>query len=99
MKGSAGGAAGGAAVGAIAGDAGKGAAIGATGSEPQPADVSRRRPKRQLKVRRPQQGDPDPAGGSRPVTAQHQAALDSFKRAFRSHGCATILLNEKSTAR
>jgi len=69
-KGAAGGAAGGAAIGAIAGDAGTGAAIGATAG----AVRGRRQQKKANK-----QAEQQAASGA---NAQHQAALDSFKRSM-----------------
>jgi OmpA family protein len=81
VKGSAGGAAGGAAIGAIAGSAGKGAAIGATAG----AVAGRRQQKKteaQAKSQASQQVAQSQQEAHAQATAQHQAALDSFKRAF-----------------
>ncbi len=81
VKGAAGGAAGGAAIGAIAGDAGKGAAIGATVGA-----MSGRRQQRMAENQAKQQAAQKTAQaqqqGQSQANAQHQAALDSFKRAF-----------------
>jgi hypothetical protein len=81
VKGSAGGAAGGAAIGAIAGDAGKGAAIGATAG----AMAGRRKQKKaekETKKQAAQQTEQAQQQSQAQATAQHNAALDSFKRAF-----------------
>ena len=81
VKGAAGGAGGGAAIGAVAGDAGKGAAIGATTG----AIVGRRKQKK-AEAAAKQQASEQTAQAQQQAqtdaTAQHQASLDSFKRAF-----------------
>jgi hypothetical protein len=81
VGGAAKGAAGGAAIGAIAGDAGKGAAIGATVGA-----MSGRRHQRtaesQAKLHAAQQTAQAQQQGQTQANAQHQAAVDSFKRAF-----------------
>ena len=80
-KGAAGGAAGGAAVGAIAGNVGTGAAIGATAGA-----VAGRRQQRKAEEQAKQQAAQQTAQTQEKAhaeaTSQHQAALDSFKRAF-----------------
>jgi type VI protein secretion system component VasK len=81
VKGSARGAAGGAAIGAIAGDAGTGAAIGATAG----AVRGRRQQKRAQKEAQQQAAQQTAQAqqqGQAEANAQHQAALDSFRRAF-----------------
>ncbi|HZR55551.1 MAG TPA: glycine zipper domain-containing protein [Terriglobales bacterium] len=81
VKGGAGGAAGGAAIGAIAGDAGTGAAVGATAG----AVAGRRQQKKaekEAKNQAAQQTTEAQQQAQAQATAQHQAALDSFKRAF-----------------
>ena len=81
VKGSARGAAGGAAIGAIAGDAGTGAAIGATVGA-----MSGRRHQRQAEAQAKQQAAQQTAQAQQQAqgqaSAQHQAGLDTFKRAF-----------------
>jgi hypothetical protein len=81
VAGSAKGAAGGAAIGAIAGDAGTGAAVGATVGA-----VHGRRQKKKAKKAAEQQAAQQTAQAQQQqqsqATAQHQAGLDSFKRAF-----------------
>jgi hypothetical protein len=81
VKGSAKGAAGGAAIGAIAGDAGTGAAVGATAGA-----VAGRRAQKKAKKAAQQQAAQQTAQSQQQAqtqaTAQHQAGLDSFKRAF-----------------
>jgi Glycine-zipper domain len=81
VKGSARGAAGGAAIGAIAGDAGTGAAIGATAG----AVRGRRQQKKAQKATQQQAAEQTAQAQQQTQTeanAQHQGALDTFKRAF-----------------
>lgn len=81
VAGSAKGAAGGAAIGAIAGDAGQGAAIGATAG----AMAGRRRQKKAEKTAQQQSAQQQAKAQQQSqadAAAQHQASLDSFKRAF-----------------
>lgn len=81
IAGSAKGAAGGAAIGAIAGDAGQGAAIGATVGA-----VGGRRKQKKAEKATEQQAAQQQAQAQQhaqaEVASQHQASLDSFKRAF-----------------
>jgi hypothetical protein len=81
VAGAAKGAAGGAAVGAIAGDAGTGAGVGATVGA-----VHGRRQKKKAKKAAEQQAAQQTAQAQQQAqaqaTSQHQASLDSFKRAF-----------------
>jgi hypothetical protein len=81
VKGSARGAAGGAAIGAIAGDAGTGAAIGATAGA-----VRGRRQQKKAQKGAQQQAAEQTAQAQQQAqaegNAQHQGALDTFKRAF-----------------
>jgi hypothetical protein len=81
VKGSAKGAAGGAAIGAIAGDAGTGAAIGATAGA-----VRGRRQQKKAQKGAEQQAASQTAQAQQQAqaeaNAQHQGALDTFKRAF-----------------
>ena len=81
VAGSARGAAGGAAVGAIAGNAGTGAAIGATVGA-----MSGRRRQREAEAQAKQQAAQKTAQAQQQAqataNAQHEAGLDSFKRAF-----------------
>src|SRR6266576_3254233 len=81
VKGSAKGAAGGAAIGAIAGDAGTGAAIGATAGA-----VRGRRQQKKAQKEAGQQAVQQTAQAQQQSqaegNAQHQGALDTFKRAF-----------------
>ena len=81
VKGSAKGAAGGAAIGAIAGDAGTGAAIGATAG----AVRGRRQQKKgqkEAEKQAAQQTAQTQQQAQENANAQHQGALDTFKRAF-----------------
>jgi len=81
VRGSARGAAGGAAIGAIAGDAGTGAAIGATAG----AVRGRRQQKKAQKGAQQQAAEQTAQAQQQAQTegnAQHQGALDTFKRAF-----------------
>ncbi len=81
LKGSARGAAGGAAIGAIAGDAGTGAAIGATAGA-----IAGRRQKRKAQKEAQKEAAAQTAQAQQQMQAeaktQHQAGLDTFKRAF-----------------
>lgn len=81
VKGSAGGAAGGAAIGAIAGDAGKGAAIGATAGA-----IAGRRAQKKAEKASQQQAAQQTAQAQQQAqtqaTAEHEKALDAFKRSF-----------------